>query len=133
MTYIDLQDTYFSLPIAKAHCKYLSFMWRGMLYQYQCLCLRLRLAPYYFTKAMKPIFSQLRHEGIHCGHYIDDNLYCTTSKKQLERHMARSKDLLQILGFTINLEKSSHQPSTKITHLGFLIDSEAYNMSLPTE
>ena len=82
---------------------------------------------------MQPIFSQLRHEGIHCGHYIDDNLYCTTSKKQLERHTARAKDLLQILGFTINRKKSSLQPSKQIIHLGFLIGPEAYSVSLPTD
>ena len=133
MTSIDLQDAYFSLPIAKRHRKYLRFIWRGTLYEFQCLCFGLSLAPFYFTKAMKPIFPQLRREGIHCGHYIDDSLYINTSRKQLERHTARAKELLQSLGFTINLEKSSLQPSQQITHLGFLIDSEAYTVSLPTD
>ena len=64
MTSIDLQDAYFSLPIMKRHRKYLRFIWRNTLYEFQCLCFGLSLAPFYFTKAMKPVFSQLRFISI---------------------------------------------------------------------
>ena len=60
MTSLDLKDAYFSLPIAKRYKKYLRFIWKGQLYEYQCLCFGLSLAPFYFMKVMKPIFSQLR-------------------------------------------------------------------------
>ena len=131
MTSIDLKDAYFSLPIVKRHCKYLWFTWQKTLYEFQCLCFGLSLAPFSFTKAMKPVFSQLRREGIHCIHYIDDSLYISSSERQLQKDTARARDLLQSLGFTINLEKSSFQPSKQITHLGFIIDSETYMVSLP--
>ena len=132
MTSIDLQDDYFSLPIAKRHRKYICFIWRGPLYEFQCLCFGLGLAPLYFTKAMKPIVSQLRREGIHCTNYVDDSLYINTSKKQLERHTARAKELLQGLGFTINLEKFSLQPSKQITfsfldHICYSLELKAYD------
>ena len=133
MTSIDLKDAYFSLPIVKRHRKYLRFTWQKTLYEFQCLCFGLSLAPFYFTKAMKPVFSQLRREGIHCTHYIDDSLYISPSERQLQKDTARARDLLQSLGFTINLEKSSFQPSKQITHLGFIIDSETYTVSLPKE
>ena len=133
MTSIDLQDAYFSLPIVKRHRKYLRFTWRNTLFEFQCLCFGLSLAPFYFTKAMKPVFSQLRREGIHCTHYIDDSLYISPSARQLQTDTTRAKILLQSLGFTINLEKSSFQPSTRITHLGLVIDSEAHTVSLPKE
>ena len=133
MTSIDLQDAYFSVPSVKHHHKYLHFMWRETLYEFQCLCFGLSLAPFYFTKAMKLTFSKLQREGIHCTHYIDDSLYINTSKEQLERDTARAKDLLQSLGFTINLEESSFHPSKQITHLGFIIDSETYTMCLPID
>ena len=119
MTSIDLQDAYFSLPIMKRHRKYLRFIWRNTLYEFQCLCFGLSLAPFYFTKAMKPVFSQLRREGIHCTHYIDDSLYISPLAKQLQKDTSRARALLQSLGFTINLGKSSFQPSRRITHLGF--------------
>ena len=133
MTSIDLQDAYFSLPIMKRHRKYLRFIWRNTLYEFQCLCFGLSLAPFYFTKAMKPVFSQLRREGIHCTHYIDDSMYISPSAKQLQKDTSRARALLQSLGFTINLGKSSFQPSRRITHLGFVIDSESYTVSLPKE
>ena len=59
MISIDLTDAYFSLPIAKRSRKFLRFQWRDMLLEFQCLCFGLSLAPYFFTKVMKPVFSRL--------------------------------------------------------------------------
>jgi len=100
MTSVNQQDAYFSVPIAKHHSKYLCFMWPDC----QCLCFGLRLAAFYFTKAMKPFCF---HSCDMWAHYIDDSLYSRTFRRQLERNMARVKELLQSLGFKINLEKSS--------------------------
>ena len=133
MTSLDLKDAYFSLPIAKSSRKYLRFLWKGQLYEYQCLCFGLSLAPFYFTKIMKPIFSQLRREGISCTYYIDDSLYLDNSCEKLESHTQRAMTLLKSLGFTINEEKSSVTPATQITHLGFVIDSSTYTISLPSQ
>ena len=133
MTSLDLKDAYFSLPIAKSSRKYLRFLWQGQLYEYQCLCFGLSLAPFYFKKIMKPIFSQLRREGISCTFYIDDSLYLDNSCENLEIHTQRAMALLKSLGFTINEEKSSITPSTQITHLGFVIDSSTYTISLPNQ
>ena len=133
MTSLDLKDAYFSLPIAKSSRKYLRFLWQGQLYEYQCLCFGLSLAPFYFTKIMKPIFSQLRREGISCTYYIDDSLYLDISYDKLEIHTQRATALLKSLGLTINEEKSSVTPATQITHLGFVIDSSTYTISLPSQ
>ena len=92
MTSLDLKDAYFSLPIAKSSRKYLRFLWQGQLHEYQCLCIGLSLAPFYFTKIMKPIFSQLRRERISCTYYVDNSLYLDNSTKNyrvihLEKHL----------------------------------------------
>ena len=79
---------------------------------------------------MKPIFSQLRREGISCTYYIDDSLYLDNSCEKLEIHTQRAMTLLKSHGFTINEEKSSVTPATQITHLGFVIDS---TISLPSQ
>ena len=79
MTSIDLTDAYFSLPIAQNSRKYLRFQWRDMLLECQCLCFGLSLAPYYFTKVIKPVFSQLRKEGIPCTFHLDDSLHLSHS------------------------------------------------------
>ena len=93
----------------------------------------------FFTKIMKPIFSQFRREGITIlegisyTYYIDDSLYLDNSYEKLEIHTQRAMALLKSLGFTINKEKSSITPSTQITHLGFVIDSSTYTISLPNK
>ena len=98
MTSFDLQDAYFSLSIVKHHYKYLRFAWCSTLYEFNCLCFGLSLASFYFTKAMKPVFSHLQCEGIHCTHCRDDSLYIGQSAKQLQTDTARAKALLQSLG-----------------------------------
>lgn len=54
LTSLDLKDAYFSIPIHEDF----------RLFEFQCLCFGLSSAPFIFTKVMKPIFSQLRREGI---------------------------------------------------------------------
>ena len=36
MASIDLKDTYYCVPIAPSHQKYLKFEWDGRLYQFPC-------------------------------------------------------------------------------------------------
>ena len=133
MTSLDLKDAYFSLPIAKQYKKYLRFKWKDQLYEYQCLCFGLSLAPFYFTKVMKPIFSQLRREGINCTYYIDDSLYLNHSAKKLEADTNQAMTLLRSLGFIVNDEKSSLTPSQQIIHFRFVIDTVTYSVSLPDQ
>ena len=133
MTSIDLTDAYFSLPIAKNSRKYLRFQWRDRLLEFQCLCFGLSLAPYYFTKVMKPVFSQLHKEGICCTFYLDDSLYLSRSYNEAKAHTQRAITLLESLGFTVNREKSNLEPTVEITHLGFKINSVSQIISLPDE
>ena len=131
MTSLDLKDAYVSLPIANRHKKYLRFVWKDQLYEYQCLYFGLSLAPFYFTKVMKPIFSQLRREGISCTYYIDDSLYLDHSATKVETDTKRAMTLFHSLGFTVNKDKSALTPSRQIIHLGFMIDTATYSVSLP--
>ena len=133
MTSLDLKDAYFSLPIAKAFRKYLRFSWRGELYEFQCLCFGLSPAPYFFTKVMKPPFSLLRREGIRCSYYIDDSFYTDRDPARLRRSSERALHLLESLGFQMNLQKSSFNPSTTLIHLGFVIDTLSMKISLPED
>lgn len=133
MTSLDLKDAYFSLPIDKRFRKYLRFHWRNKVYQFQCLCFGLSSAPYYFTKAMKPVFAQLRREGVACSYYIDDSLYFDRDCSALELKTDRARCLLESLGFSVNTKKSVVKPSKVITHLGFLIDTECMRLSLPED
>jgi len=131
MTSLDLKDAYFTLPIAEPFRKFLCFTWRDQIYEFRCLCFGLSPAPLYFTKVMKPVFGSLRREGVCCSYYIDDSIYANGSGAVLQQQTERASDLLQSLGFVVNWEKSSLTPSTVITHLGFVIDSEQMMVFLP--
>ena len=49
-TSIDLQDAYYSVPVAQNCQKYLKFVWHGNCYKYVCLPQGLSSAPRIFTK-----------------------------------------------------------------------------------
>ena len=131
MTSLDLKDAYFALPIESSFRKYVRFVWRDRLYEFQCMCFGLSSAPYIFTKVMKPIFSRLRREGICSSYYIDDSIYANLSAQLLVSQTIRAKTLLESLGFTVNEVKSSEEPSQVMEHLGFIINTLLMTVSLP--
>jgi len=73
MASIDLTDTYYTVPVAVEHRKYLQFFWRNRLFQYTCLPNGLASAPRYFTKLLKPVYSTLRSQGYLDVGCIDDS------------------------------------------------------------
>ena len=65
--------------------------------------------------------------------YMDDSLYLHHSKNVLEANTNKALSLFHSLGFTVNVEKSLLTPSRQIVHLGFVLDTTAYTVSLPAE
>ena len=74
LTSIDLCDAYFSISIHDDYKKYLRFLWKDIIYEFQDLCFGLVSAPRIFTKLLKPVYSFFRKLGIRCIYYIDDSL-----------------------------------------------------------
>ena len=91
MTSLDLKDAYFSIPMSDSDRKYLRFLWRNVLYEFQCLCFGLSPAPFYFTKVMKPVFSRLRKEGVLCSYYIDDSIFLDGNSDSLCRSTYKAR------------------------------------------
>lgn len=129
---IDLSDAYFSVAIHHTHWKYLKFTWNSKLYCYKVMVFGLSIAPRIFTRICKPILARLR--GIHlirCSLYIDDMIIMGNSRAAASHNLSIAQSLFTNLGFTVNLEKSVLEPTHRIVHLGFLIDSISLNISLP--
>ena len=120
---IDLRDAYYSVPIWEPHQKYLSFQWEGKFFKFCVLPFGLTSAPRVFTKILKPVFAHLREMGISCLGYIDDCLVVSKSFEECQKHVDVMKDMLEALGFSINGEKSSLVPDTKIVFLGYEVNS----------
>ena len=60
---------------------------------------------------MKLIFSHLRSKNIKVSAYLDDIFICAQSENILKSHVIIVINLLNDLGFHINFEKSSIEPS----------------------
>jgi len=131
MSTIDLKDAYLLIPIHVSDRKYLRFYVKGKLYQFTCLPFGLSIAPYVFTKLLKPVVSHLRQKSISLVTYIDDWLFMASSILKCRESGNTIISLLEKLGFPINYKKSQLSPSNKIEYLGLKIDSHASEISVP--
>ena len=133
MCKIDMKDAYLTTSIHKDSRKYLRFIWKGKIYQFNCLPFGLASAPRIYTKLMKPVIGLLRKIGARLIIYLDDILLMAESKENLIQARDSTIYLLIHLGFIINWEKSKPMPSQKVEFLGFVIDSQQMIFNLSSE
>lgn len=121
----DFSDAYYSCSVFPPHRKYLRFMFEGKLYEFTCLPNGLSSAPRFFTKIMKVALAYLREKGgVTISGYLDDNILVNyTTVLDAVRRGAFLAEVLQHLGFTINVPKSVIDATCKIEHLGFILNS----------
>ena len=133
MCSIDLKDAYLSVPIAEHHRKFLRFIWQGVTYEFKCLPFGLSSAPRTFTKLLRPVMAFLRSQGMRTVIYLDDILVLAENKEDLVLQVHQVTTLLEQLGFTINIQKSSLEPAHLITYLGVVVDSVTMKFLLTEE
>ena len=131
---VDLSDAYFSIPIHESYRKFLRFIWKCQ-YEFLCLPFRYSLAPRTFTKELEPLYSFWRSNGMTVCYYIHDTLIIAVSKAECSANVHKYKvlRLLGDLGFTTNFRKSRFDSVTRLTCLGFILDSSTMTISLPEE
>ena len=130
---IDLKDAYFSILIFKPHRKFLRFKWSDQTYEFTCLPFGYSLAPRVFTKVLQPVISHLRENSYRVVIFLDDIHFIGSSVEECLSKLSFLRDLLQSLGFVINVNKSQLFPVTRIVYLGFIIDIVSMTLSLPDE
>lgn len=133
MVKLDLKDAYFTVPVWKGHQKFLRFIWKETLWEFACLPFGLASAPRTFTKIMKPVVATLRNLGIRLIIYLDDLLILADSEQTARLHLATAMNLLESLGFIINLKKSVLAPVQRIEFLGLSVDSVTLCLALPRD
>lgn len=130
MATLDLKDSYFLVPVAKKHKKYLRFVFKRKLYEFNCLPFGLCTAPHAFTKMMKPVVHFLRSKNLLSIIYLDDILLLGRSIQDCMFNVEETRHLLEKLGLVINFDKSQLIPSTKCKFLGFILDSQEFCLKL---
>lgn len=133
MCTIDLKDAYFLVNIAEKHRKFLRFQYKSQLFEYTALPFGLNVAPFVFTKLMKPVMQHLRSLGYLSVYYLDDILLIGKDYNDCKNNLEATENLLKSLGFVINYKKCLMTPNKSCTFLGFNINSENFTISLPSE
>ena len=90
-------------------------------------------APRTFTKLLRPVMAYLRSQGMRTVIYLDDILIMAENEAELMVQVRQMTTLLEQLGFTINILKSSPQPVHQITYLGGVVVNSVTMKFLLTE
>ena len=130
---VDFKSAYYSIPIKRAHRKYLRFYYRGLKYQFAVLPNGLTTGPRDFTQVVKSLFRILREKGHLNTFYLDDSLLAhKTFLGCLENVIDTVKCSLNA-GFYVHPEKSILVPTKRLVFLGFLLCTETMTVRLTAE
>lgn len=133
MCTIDLKDAYLLIKIHPQSRKFLRLIWQNKLYEFNVLPFGYNRALYIFTKLIKPIVRLLRLAGFLSSVYLDDFFLIDRNNKECLNNTNTTKKLLIALGFIINDEKSKLITSVSCKYLGFVINSQEFKITLPTD
>lgn len=131
MAIVDLKEAYHAIPVADCDQRFLKFRWNDILYQFTCLPFGLNIAPYVYTKVMRPVFAFLRSQGHQSVSFLDDCMLIGDRHEDCMLNVTVTASLYKKLGLIINEEKSILTPVTKVKFLGFVFDTNNFTISLP--
>ena len=132
-TSVDITNAYWHVPIHPELQIYFAFRLGDRTFIFLVMPFGLTTAPWGFSRVMKPIKGFLRRLGVMVSSFLDDYLILATSRSLANLHTKWTMEVLQWLGFEVNLEKSSLIPLQKIEYLGIMLDLQALSLSLPQE
>lgn len=98
------------MPIHNSSKKYLRCRFQGSIFEFQRLPFGLSIAPFVFTKLMKPVVAHLRNQGLLLVVYLYDLLFVNNSFNSCLESTATAVHVFDRLGIVINKEKSSLIP-----------------------
>ena len=130
-TSLDIMDAYLNVALAPQFHKYFAFVLGERTFVFQVLPFGLSTAPWAFTRVMKPIKAHLRRQGVIVSSFFDDFLILAGSQQLAQAHTQLTKELLESLGFRINLRKSAFTPLQRLEFLGVVLDLKNLSLSLP--
>ena len=132
-TTLDIVDAFLAVLIAKIFRKYFCFYFNGQTYMFLRMPFGLTIAPWAFSRLMRPVKSFLRQWGVVISSFIDDFLNLAITKDLAAQHNFWTKSVLTWLGFRINEKKSQQNPCQILEYLGVLINFKDLNIVLPKD
>lgn len=131
---MDLKDAYRIVPVHPSDYHLLGITWRGHTYVDRALPFGLRSAPKIFNALADFIAWVLNCQGVaHQIHYLDDFLFFAAPHSQQGREcLSTASQTLATLGVPVAAHKTEG-PTTIITFLGILVDSDNFELRLPAD
>ena len=125
----DLKSGYHHVDIFPSHQRFLGFSWtfpdgRTRYFAYTVLPFGLSLAPYLFTKLVRPLVKYWRSRGLYCIVYLDDGFIMDSTLEKTQRASHLVYGDLVASGFVLNQEKSIWCPVQSIVWLGIVWNFE---------
>ena len=127
----DQKRSYRQFPIDRNDCKYLGFMWDGLLYFNTRCPLGLRSSALVCQRTTRAVIHVFTKEGYTADVYLDD-FYGAEHPADVHVAFARLQDLFDELGLQSSPEKDSH-PSTRMICLRILVDTERVLFEVPED
>ncbi len=129
----DIQDAYYHLRLRPRDRLRLAFVVGSCVYIPLCLNCGLKVAPWFFTKAMRPVVAHLRQRGHRVFSYLDDffgaarpsprsGVAGPTETTALRQELKR---LFRRLGLRVHPVKTDFTGATRLEILGILVDTRA--------
>ena len=116
---IDLTDAYFHVPIHQKFQKYLRFHVQGQAYQFRALPFGIATAPLEFTRVVKEVKFIALSQGVRIHQYLDDWLVRAKDPDSCARDVQKLINLVEKLGWIVNLKKSELKPTQNLEFLGY--------------
>lgn len=118
-TSIDLTDAYLHLTVHPRFRKYLRFHVGGKIYQFKVTPFGLATIPGLFTSIVKEILQITSSLGMRLHAYLDDILISEDQPDSCDSDTQLTKALLLLLGWVLNVAKSSLVPSQIFPFVGY--------------
>jgi hypothetical protein len=118
----DLTSGYYHVPLHPQSRHFVSFQWKGVYYQYNCLPFGLSTTPWVFSKIISELVMYWRGKGINILPYLDDFLFLICGYKAGIRLSLIIEEDMRHAGHSINWDKSDRIPLQERIHLGFVLN-----------
>ena len=128
---IDLTDAFFHVPIHWFFQMFFAFVVDNRIFVFQFMPFGLSIAPWTFTRIIKPVKALVHKLSIRLHSFLDDFFLLASSPEGLSRITAFILALFRRLGFLVNPKKSNLFPSQKVEYLGVIFHLDSLQLSLP--
>ena len=118
----DLQNGFFHVPVHRDHQTLLGFRFKSHYYTWTVLPFGHNCSPFFFSKVLRPIVAYLRSLGLRLVLYVDD-FVLLAHRDAIVYHKQVLLSTLENLGWKVNFEKSSLEPTLVKEYIGYLIDN----------